>query len=94
MPSYFTDKSTSYVDISGLVELYATEILYAESTKVTLKWVYIAISNAKRILLGNDHKIKRKYLHLYLKEFIYRLSRRYFGDKLFDRLVIANITGV
>ncbi|WP_257669748.1 IS1595 family transposase [Parapedobacter tibetensis] len=86
-------ESTSYVDISHLVELHVTEKSDAKTTKETLKWVHIAISNAKRTLLGNYHKIKRKYLQLYLNEFIYKLNRRYFGDKLFDRLVIANITG-
>ena len=89
----FSDKSTSYVDISDLVELHVTEKSDAKTTKETLKWVHIAISNAKRTLLGNYHKIKRKYLQLYLNEFIYKLNRRYFGDKLFDRLVIAYITG-
>jgi len=89
----FTDKSTSYVDISSLVELHITEKSDAKTTKETLKWVHIAISNAKRTLLGNYHKIKRKYLQLYLNEFIYKLNRRYFGDKLFDRVIIANITG-
>jgi len=24
---------------------------------------------------------------------VYKLNRRYFGEKIFDRLVIANITG-
>ncbi|MCT1525809.1 IS1595 family transposase [Sphingobacterium lactis] len=89
----FTDKSSSYVDISNFVELHITEKSDAKTTKETLKWVHIAISNAKRNLLGNYHKIKRKYLQLYLDEFIYKLNRRYFGEKLFDRLVIANITG-
>ena len=92
MPSYFRTKAL-YVDISDLVELHVTEKSDAKTTKETLKWVHIAISNAKRTLLGNYHKIKRKYLQLYLNEFIYKLNRRYFGDKLFDRLVIANITG-
>lgn len=90
----FTDKSTSYVDIADFVELHITEKSNKETTKDTLKWVHIAISNAKRNLLGNYHKIKRKYLQLYLNEFIYKLNRRCFGDKLFDRLIIANITGV
>lgn len=36
----------------------------------------------------------RKYLQLYLNEFVYKLNRRYFEEKLFDRLVIANITGL
>ncbi|MXS72925.1 IS1595 family transposase [Flavobacteriaceae bacterium W22] len=90
----FTDKSTSYVDIADFVELHIMEKSSKETTEETLKWVHIAISNAKRNLLGNYHKIKRKYLQLYLNEFIYKLNRRYFGDRLFERLVIANITGL
>lgn len=89
----FTDKSTSYVDISEFVELHITEKSDKQTTKETLKWVHITISNAKRNLLGNYHKIKGKYLQLYLNEFVYKLNRRYFGERLFDRLVIANITG-
>ena len=88
----FTDQSTSYVDIADFVELHITEKSDKQTTKETLKWVHITISNAKRNLLGNYHKIKRKYLQLYLNEFVYKLNRRYFQDKLFDRLVIANIT--
>jgi hypothetical protein len=38
------------------------------------------------------HKIKRKYLQLYLNEFVYKLNRRYFGEHLFDRLIVASIT--
>ena len=89
----FTDKSTSYIDIADYIELHVTEKSSPQSTKQTLKWVHITISNAKRNLLGNYHKIKGKYLQLYLDEFVYKLNRRYFGEKLFDRLVIANITG-
>ena len=65
-----------------------------ETTTETLRWVHIAISNAKRNFLGNYHKIKGKYLQLYLNEFVYKLNRRYFEEKLFDRLVIAGITGL
>lgn len=90
----FTDKSTSYVDIADYVELHITEKSSKDTTKDTLRWVHITISNAKRNLLGNYHKIKGKYLQLYLNEFVYKLNRRYFEDKLFDRLVIANITGL
>ena len=56
----FTDKSTSYVDIADFVELHVMEKSSKETTEETLKWVHIAISNAKRNLLGNYHKIKRK----------------------------------
>lgn len=90
----FSDKSTSYVDISDYVELHITEKSSRESTLETLKWVHIFISNAKRNLLGNYHTIKGKYLQLYLNEFVYKLNRRYFGERLFDRMVIAAITGV
>ena len=88
----FSDQSTSYVDIANFVELHITEKSTKETTQTTLKWVHIAIGNAKRNLLGNYHKIKRKYLQLYLNEFIYKLNRRYFGDRLFDRLVVAAIS--
>jgi hypothetical protein len=90
----FTDKSTSYVDIADYVDMHVTVKSSKESTEQTLKWVHIFISNAKRNLLGNYHKVKGKYLQLYLDEFVYKLNRRYFEDRLFERVVIANITGL
>ncbi len=90
----FTDQSTSYVNIANYVEIHMSEKSNEKTTKETLKWVHIAISNAKRNFAGNHHKIKKKYLQLYLNEFVYKLNRRYFGDKIFDRLIIASITGV
>ena len=90
----FTDKSTSYVNIADYVELHVTEKSNKKTTKETLRWVHITISNAKRNLLGNYHKIKGKYLQLYLNEFVYKLNRRYFGERIFERIVIANITGL
>ena len=85
----FSDKSTSYIDIAKYVETHIMVKSTKETTKTTLKWVHIAISNAKRTLLGMYHKIKGKYLQLYLDEFCYKLNRRYFGNKLFDRLTLA-----
>ncbi len=85
----FSDKSTSYVDIANYVDVHVSEKSSKETTVRTLPWVHIAISNAKRNLLGVYHKIKGKYLQLYLDEFCYKLNRRYFGDRLFDRLAIA-----
>jgi hypothetical protein len=85
----FSDKSTSYVDIADYVETHLTEKSDKQTTKSTLKWVHIAISNAKRTLLGVFHKIKGKYLQLYLNEFCYKLNRRYFGEALFNRLTLA-----
>lgn len=88
----FSDKSTSYVNISDYVEMHIMEKSGKETTATTLKWVHIAIANAKRTLLGIYHKIKGKYLQNYLDEFCYKLNRRYFGERLFDRLAIAITT--
>ena len=85
----FSDKSTSYIDIAKYVETHIMVKSTKETTKTTLKWVHIAISNAKRTLLGMYHKIKGKYLQLYLDEFCYKLNRRYFGNNLFDKLTLA-----
>ncbi|HIP37384.1 MAG TPA: IS1595 family transposase, partial [Crocinitomix sp.] len=65
----FTDKSKSYIDISNFVEVHIMEKSSKKTTVTTLRWVHIAISNAKRTLLEIYHKIKGKYLQLYLDEF-------------------------
>lgn len=85
----FSDKSTSYVNIADHVEVHIQEKSDRQTTVTLLKWVHIAISNAKRWLLGIHHMIKGKYLQNYLNEFCYKLNRRYFGNKLFDRVTIA-----
>ena len=47
----------------------------------------------KYLMMGElslDGELKAgKYLQNYLDEFCYKLNRRYFGDKFFDRLVLA-----
>ena len=88
----FSDKSTSYTDLKDMVEAHYTELSSEETTKTTLRWVHIAISNAKRVFNGLFQKISRKYLQLYLNEFCYKLNRRYFGARLFNRLTLALAT--
>lgn len=85
----FSDCNISYIRVEGLVEVHVTEESSPNSVNKTLPWVHIAISNAKRFLVGIYHKIKGKYLQQYLNEFCYKLNRRYFGDRLFDRLTLA-----
>jgi len=89
----FADEDISYVDISNYVELRIMEESTNESATESLKWVRIFIYNTKKSLLGNYHKIKGKYLQLYLNEFVYKLNRRYFDEQMFDRVVIAAIKG-
>ena len=85
----FTDKSSSYLDIKNYVEAHIMEKSTKKTTETTLKWVHIIIANAKRTLLGVYHKIKGKYLQLYLDEFTYKLNRRYCKNNLFERLSFA-----
>jgi hypothetical protein len=56
-----------------------------------LPWVHSAIGNAKKILQGIHHSNHEDYLQNYLNEFCYKYNRRFFGEKLFDRLLIACI---
>jgi len=84
-----SDKSKTYVNIADHVEAHIMYRSNKDTTTKVLKWVHIAISNAKRTLLGIYHNVKGKYLQLYLDEFCYKLNRRYFGERLFDRLALA-----
>ena len=84
----FSDKSTSYVNISNYVDVHVSEKSTKQTTQDLLKWVHIAISNAKRTLLGIFHKINGKYLQNYLDEFTYKLNRRH-SSNLFHRLLVA-----
>lgn len=69
-------------------------LIMSKEPKKNLKDAHIAISNVKRNFVETYHKIKKKYLLLYLNEFVYKLNRRYFGERIFDRLVITDITGL
>ncbi len=87
----FTDNNTAYSQLEDIVQTHFTVISGKDSTNDTLRWVHKAISNLKRKLLGINHMITYNYLQNYLNEFVYKLNRRYFGDRLFDRLIIAAI---
>lgn len=87
-----TDESTSYVNISDIVDIHMTEKSSKETTNSILKWTHIAISNAKRNFLGIYHKVNAKFLQNYLNEFVYKLNRRYFKHGVFERVIIAMST--
>jgi len=84
-----TDKSTSYEDFSKMFDTHVSFKSDKATTKTTLKWVHITISNVKRNLLGVYHMISGEYLQNYLNEFCYRLNRRYFAENIYDRMIIA-----
>ena len=86
-----SDDSTSYVHFKNIVASHIPKVIPKEDIGKVLPWVHIAISNAKRLLLDVYHDICPKYIQNYLSEFCWKFNRRYFGDKLFDRLIISSI---
>lgn len=89
-----TDGSNSFVDLKTKVSSHEFEILKnSDDVNRYLPWVHTMISNAKRTLLGVHYLIGKGYLQQYLNEFCYNINRRYFGEKIFDRLIIAGIAG-
>ena len=87
-----TDDSTSYVNLHGFVESRQSEVIPKDKIGEKLPWVHIAISNAKRQLLNSYHNVKPEFLQAYLDEFCYKFNRRYFGEALFGRLLVASVT--
>ena len=85
----FSDKSKTYMDIDKLVEGHVMLKSTKETTSTSLRWVHIGIANARRVFDGIYHHMKLKYLQNYLDEFCYKINRRYFGFRLFERVVIA-----
>ena len=85
-----TVKSTNFSDLSDCIDVQARAIYETKEGNFYLKWVHIAISNLKKHL-QTYHMISERMMQNYLDEFCYKLDRRYFGEKLFDRLIVAAI---
>ena len=86
-----TDGFRSYSNLKNKVKEHQQQVVPAKQADKILPWVHTVISNAKRQLLGIHHSVSSKYFQNYLNEFCYKLNRRYFGEKLFDRLIIAAV---
>lgn len=87
-----SDNYTSYSKIKDNVWCHFASTVKPKDADKVLPWVHTAISNAKRSLLGTYHMVSMKYIQDYLDEFCYKVNRRYFDDKLFDRLMIACVS--
>ena len=87
-----SDDSTSYNKLAEVVVGHKPQVVAKEEINKVLPWVHLAISNAKRMLLDVYHHMNPLYLQYYLNEFCYKFNRRYFGEKLFDRLMVACIS--
>ena len=86
-----SDHSTSYVKLKDIVKEHRPKVIPKTEVGKVLPCVHIAISNAKRQLLDIYHQINPEYLQSYLNEFCYKFNRRYFGEQLFDRLMVASV---
>ncbi len=89
--SVLTDGYKGYAKLKDIIAKHdiVVEPDKTKSAKV-FPWVNRTISNAKKILLGIHHNcMNQQYVQNYLDEFCYKFNRRYFGDKLSDRLLIA-----
>jgi hypothetical protein len=84
-----SDDSTTYKNLNKVVHSHRAQVIKPEELPKILPWVHICIGNVKRLLLDMHHQLKSEYLQYYLDEFCYKFNRRYFGGKMFDRLVMV-----
>jgi transposase-like protein len=87
-----TDNYKSYNKIKNNVWSHKAQTVKPKDSGNILPWGHTMISNAKRNLLGIHHMVSKEYIQGYLDEFCYKVNRRYFGEKLFDRLLVACVT--
>jgi len=87
-----TDDHKSYIHFKDMFTEHQSQVVDPKDIGRVLPWVHIAISNAKRLLTDMYHGIGPEFLQEYLNEFCYKFNRRYFGENLFDRLVMISAT--
>ena len=87
-----SDAYPSHRRLGGVVSQVNAQVVKPKDAPKALPWVHTAIANAKSLFQDMYHGIKREFLQEYLNEFCYKFNRRHFGDKVFDRLVVAAIT--
>lgn len=89
-----TIHSDGYRSYGPALEGYTHEPEPYDPNSQVLRWLHIAISNAKAFILGTYHGLPKDNLQPYLDEYCFRFSRRSFGSNLVDRLTVAIGTSV
>lgn len=87
-----TDNFSSYSRLNEVIKKHTAKTVPPEKAGKGLPRVHISSSNTKRNLLNTYHHVDDVFLQNYLDEFSYKLNRRYFGEKLFDRLLVASLS--
>ena len=89
-----TIKTDGFLSYKGLPEIgyqHQGEKVPPKEAAIKLPWVHIAISNAKRFLLGTYHGVSQKHMMRYLDEYCYRFNRRWNEKDMMSRLMAACI---
>lgn len=86
--SVTTDACASHKHFDKLFGEHKSQVINPKDIGKVLPWVHIAIANAKTLLADIYHGIKPEYLQEYLNEYCYKFNRRYFGEDLFERLMM------
>ena len=85
-----TDGFRSYTNLKNYVKRHVSQVVPSNEASKFLPWVHTMIANAKRNLLGIHHMMSIEYIQNYLNEFCYKVNRRYYGEDIFERLLIAS----
>lgn len=84
-----TIRSDGYCNYIPALEDFTYEHASYDPNSKVLRWLHIAISNAKAFILGTYHGLPKYYLQSYLAEYCFHFSRRSCDSALVDRLALA-----
>lgn len=87
-----TDASGSHVHFKNLFCEHKSQVINPKDIGKVLPWVHIAIANAKTQFADIYHGVKPEFIQEYLNEYCYKFNRRYFGEDLFDRLLMISVS--
>ena len=87
-----SDATRNHKEFPSLFEEYASQVVEPSQIGKILPWVHVAISNAKSLFRNLYHGTRKEFLQNYLNEFCYKFNRRYFGQNLFDRLMVCGVS--
>ena len=83
------DNPPGHTGVERAVSASQKQTVPGKEAPRVLPWVHIAIANAKTLFQDMYHGIKEEFLQCYLDEYCYKFNRKYFGDRVFDRLMVA-----
>lgn len=85
-----SDDTKSHIHFKDIFAEHKSLVIEPKNIGKVLPWVHVAIANAKTLFADLYHGVRREFLQEYLNEFCYKFNRRYFGEDLFERLMLAS----